>query len=79
MKTKGWVILGIVSGTLGSFYEFTPRNTIKSFAEFLIFDVKVLGYRIRHNDIILFATVMLIISLVSLYKVYKLMRNKNSV
>ena len=72
MKKKGWLVLGIVTGITGSFYEFVPRKTIKSIAEFLLFDVNILGHRIRHNDLILFGAVMLIISFVSFYKVYKL-------
>ena len=72
MKKKGWLVLGIVTGIIGSFYEFVPRKTIKSIAEFLFFDVNILGHRIRHNDLILFATIMLIVSFVSFYKVYKL-------
>lgn len=76
MKRKGWLILGIVTGIIGIFYEFMPRKAIKSIAEFLVFDINVLGHRIRHNDLILFATIMLIVSFVSFYKVYKLMRAK---
>ena len=72
MKKKEWLVLGIVTGIIGSFYEFVPRKTIKLIAEFLLFDVNVLGHRIRHNDLILFGTIMLIISFVSFYKVYKL-------
>lgn len=72
MKKKEWLVLGIVTGIIGSFYEFVPRKTIKSIAEFLLFDVNFLGHRIRHNDLILFGTIMLIISFVSFYKVYKL-------
>ena len=76
MNKKGWLVLGIVTGIIGSFYEFVPRKTIKSIAEFLLFDVNILGHRIRQNDLILFGTVMLIISFVSFYKVYKLSRKK---
>ena len=74
MKKKGWLVLGIITGIIGSFYEFVPRKTIKSIAEFLLFDLNVLGHRIRHNDLILFGCVLLIISFVSFYKVYKLMK-----
>ena len=72
MKKKGWLLLGVATGLVGSFYEFIPRKTIKSIAEFLLFDVNILGHRIRHNDLILLGVVMLIISFVSFYKVYKL-------
>ncbi len=71
-----WLILGIISLGLGSFYEFVPRKTIKLISEFLIFDITIFNYRIRQNDIILIATILIIIGLVSFYKVYKL--NKNS-
>lgn len=76
MEKKGWLALGILSGLIGSFYEFVPRKTIKSIAEFLLFDVNVLGHRIRHNDLILFGTVLLIIGFVSFYKFYRLMKKK---
>ncbi len=76
MEKKGWFVLGIVTGIIGSFYEFVPRKTIKSIADFLLFDISVLGHRIRHNDLILLGTVMLIISFVSFYKIYKLKKNK---
>ena len=72
MEKKGWIALGIATGILGSFYEFVPRKTIKSMAEFLLFDINILGHRIRQNDLILLGTVLLIISFVSFYKVYKL-------
>lgn len=72
MEKKNWILMGILTGTIGSFYEFVPRKTIKSIAEFLLFDINVLGHRIRHNDLILVGTVLLIISFVSFYKVYKL-------
>ena len=72
MEKKGWLALGIAAGILGSFYEFVPRKTIKSMAEFLLFDVNVLGHRIRHNDLILLGAVLLIISFVSFYKIHKL-------
>ncbi|MBS3105675.1 hypothetical protein J4234_05435 [Candidatus Woesearchaeota archaeon] len=75
MKKRGWLALGIAAGIIGSFYEFVPRKTIKSIAELLLFDMDVLGHRIRHNDLILAGTVLLIISFVSFYKVYKLSRN----
>ena len=78
MEKKRWLVLGIVTGIIGSFYEFVPRKTIKSIAEFLLFDVNILGHRIRHNDLILFGAIMLIISFVSFYKVYKLSKkNRN--
>jgi len=76
MKIKGWFILGIAAGIIGSFYEFVPRKAIKSIAEFLLFDINLFGHRIRHNDLILFGALMLIISSVSLYKVYKLRKRK---
>jgi len=72
MEKKGWLVTGILTGMVGSFYEFVPRKTIRSAAEFLLFDVDVLGHRIRHNDLILVGAVLLIISAVSFYKVYKL-------
>ena len=79
MEKKGWLLLGIVTGVIGSFYEFVPRKTIKSIAEFLLFDVNILDHRIRHNDLILFGTIMLIISFVSFYKVYKLSKKKEKI
>lgn len=72
MKKKGWIMLGTAAGIIGSFYEFVSRKTIKSIAEFLLFDVNIFGHRIRHNDLILLGAIMLIISFVSFYKVYKL-------
>jgi len=69
---KGWIILAAVTGLIGSFYHFVPRKTIKEISEFLIFNTTVLSYRIRQNDLVMFSTILLIISLVSLYKVYKL-------
>ena len=78
MKKKGWLVLGMVTGIVGSFYEFVPRKVIKSITEFLIWDINVLGHRIRHNDLILFGTVMLIVSFVCFYKVYKLSMRKDS-
>ena len=53
MEKRGWLMQGIATGMIGSFYEFVPRKTIKSIAEFLLFDIDVLGHRIRHNDLIL--------------------------
>ena len=76
MEKKGWLILGIITGIIGIFYEFVPRKTMRSIAEFLVLDIDVLGHRIRHNDLILVGAAMLIVSFVSFYKVYKLMRNK---
>lgn len=76
IEKKGWLLLGILTGVIGSFYEFVPRKIIKSISEFLIFDITVFGYRIRHNDLILFGAVLLIISFVSFYKIYKLKKRK---
>lgn len=76
MKKKGWLLLGIVTGIIGSFYEFVPRKIIKLIAEVLIFDVTVLGHRIRHNDLILLGALLLIISFVSFYKIYRIKRKK---
>ncbi|MBI2658255.1 hypothetical protein HYX08_06200 [Candidatus Woesearchaeota archaeon] len=76
MEKRGWLIQGIITGAIGSFYEFVPRKTIKSMSEFLLLDIDILGHRIRHNDLILAGCVLLIISFVSFYKVYKLMRAK---
>ncbi len=72
MEKKGWIMLGIATGVIGSFYEFVSRKTIKSIAEFLLFDINVLGHRIRHNDLILLGAIMLIVGFVSFYKVYKM-------
>ena len=78
MEKKGWLALGIASGLIGSFYEFVPRKTIESIAQFLVLDFNVLGHRIRHNDLILAGTILLIVSFVSFYKVYKLSKkNRN--
>lgn len=76
MEKKGWFALGIITGIIGAFYEFVPRKAIRSIAEFLVWDIDVLGHRVRHNDLILVGTIMIIISFVSFYKVYKLMREK---
>ena len=76
MKKNGWLALGISAGIAGIFYEFVPRKTIKSIEEFLLFDMNILGHRIRHNDLILIGAVLLIISFVSFYKVYKLSKKK---
>ena len=78
MKKNGWLALGIAAGILGIFYEFVPRKTIKSISEFLLFDVNILGHRIRQNDLILFGTIMLIVSFVSFYKVYKLSKKREN-
>jgi hypothetical protein len=72
MKKLPWLVLGVITLVIGSFYEFVPRKVIKSISEFLIFNVVVFGYRIRQNDIILVATILLIVSFVSFYKFYKL-------
>lgn len=74
-KTK-WLIIAIITGLIGAFYEFVPRKIIKSITDLLIFDIVVFSHRIRQNDLILFATIMLIISLVSFYKFYKLNKLK---
>ena len=76
MQKKGWLMLGIATGIIGSFYEFVPRKTIKSISELLLFDINIFGHRIRHNDLILIGVILLIISFVSFYKVYKLIKNK---
>jgi len=76
MNKKGWIILGIITGIIGSFYEFVPRKTIRSISNFLLFDADILGHRIRHNDLILIGTILLIISFVSFYKVYTLYQTK---
>ena len=76
MEKKGWLALGIATGIIGSFYEFVPRKTIKSIAEFLLLNINILGRRIRLNDLILFGTVLLIISFVGFYKFYKLRKRK---
>lgn len=75
MKKSTWLVIGILSLIAGGFYEFVPRKAIKSISEFLIFNITVFGYRIRQNDIILAATILLIISFVSFYKFYKLNRS----
>ncbi|MBI4140114.1 hypothetical protein HY483_04085 [Candidatus Woesearchaeota archaeon] len=78
MSKKRWIILGIVTGVVGAFYEFVSRKTIKSLSEFLLFDVDILGHRVRHNDLILVGTILLIISFVSFYKVYRLITNNSA-
>ena len=78
MDKRGWCILGIVTGIIGGFYEFVQRKAIKSISEFLLFDVDILGHRIRHNDLILVGTILLIISFVSFYKVYRLGMNTST-
>ena len=75
MQQRGWVLQGIVTGIIGAFYEFVPRKVIKSIAEFLLFDETILGHRTRHNDLILLGIVLLIVSFVSFYKVYRLRRD----
>ena len=72
ISKKSCLVLAIITLVVGSFYQFIQRKTIKSIAEFLIFDFVIFGYRIRQNDIILVSTILLIISLVSFYKYYKL-------
>ena len=76
MKIRGWLALGIVSGLIGGFYEFVPRKIIKSIAGFLLFDYPIFGYRIRQNDLVLAAALLLIISFVSFYKASKLKNKK---
>ena len=73
MKKFGWVMLGIITGVVGSFYEFVPRKIIKSIAPQLLFDIIIFTHRILHNDLILIATLLLIVSVVSFYKAYTLM------
>ena len=74
MQKNGWIVFGIVTGIVGSIYVFVPRKTIASVSRFFLFDITVLGHRILQNDLILFGTVMLIISFVNFYKVYRLMK-----
>ncbi len=76
MEKKGWLVLGIVTGLIGSFYEFVPRKIVKSISQTLIWDVNILGHRMRQNDLVLIGCILLIISFVSFYKVYKLMKEK---
>lgn len=78
MSKNRWLALAIVTGIVGAFYEFVPRKSIKSIAEFLLFDIDVLGHRIRHNDLILVGTILLIISFVSFYKAFTIYRNKKT-
>ena len=78
MDKKRWLALGIITGLVGSFYEFVPRKAVKSISPTLIWDVNILGHRMRQNDLVLIGCVLLIISFVSFYKVYKLMKNKDS-
>ena len=75
ISKRGWLILAIVTGIIGSFYQFLPRKTVKSIAEWLIFDRTIFGYTIRQNDIILVSTLLLVIGLVSFYKVYTLYKS----
>jgi hypothetical protein len=70
MRNRGWLLLGTVTGIVGGFYEFVPRARIRALAPDLLLDILVLGHRIRHNDLILLGTALLIVSLVSFYKVY---------
>ncbi len=72
MNKKWWILLGTISLIKGSFYEFVPRKTIKSLSEFLLFDVNILGHRIRQNDLILFGNILLIIGFVCFYKIYRM-------
>ncbi|MBS3138785.1 hypothetical protein J4207_03710 [Candidatus Woesearchaeota archaeon] len=71
LTAQGWTILGVVTLLVGGFYHFVPRKTVRSIAEFLIFDVTVFGYKIRQNDIIMVSTLLLVIALVSFYQLYK--------
>ena len=75
MEKKGWLIQGIITGLIGIFYEFVPRKTIKSISQYMLMDIDILGHRIRQNDLMLASSVLLIISFVSFYKVYR-MRKK---
>jgi len=75
MKKSLLLIIGIITFVIGSFYEFVPRKIIKSISELLIFNFMVFGYRIRQNDIILVATILLIVSFVSFYNFYKLSKS----
>ena len=74
LSRKGWILLGAGTLLIGGFYQFLPRKTVKSIAEFFIFDVTLFGYKIRQNDIILVSTLLLVICLVSFYQVYRLYR-----
>ena len=76
MNKKGWIILCIVTGIIGAFYEFVPRKSIKSISEFLLLDMNMLGHRIRQNDLILFGNILLIIGIVSFYKIYRISKKK---
>ena len=71
LTAQGWTVLGVVTLLIGGFYHFVPRKTVRSIAEFLIFDVTVFGYKIRQNDIIMVSTLLLVIALVSFYQLYK--------
>jgi hypothetical protein len=72
LSKRGWLILAIITGLIGGFYQFVPRKTVRSIAEFLIFNFTIFGYTIRQNDIILVSTLLLVISLVGFYKLYAL-------
>ncbi|MBI2671710.1 hypothetical protein HYX16_02135 [Candidatus Woesearchaeota archaeon] len=76
INKKGWLVLAVVTGLIGSFYQFVPRKIIQSIAGFLIFNIVIFDYRIRQNDIILVSTIFLIISVVSFYKFSKLSKKK---
>ena len=78
LSKLNWLIMALLTFIIGSFYEFIPRKIIKSISEFLIFDIIILNHRIRQNDLILIATIFLIISFVSFYKFYKLTYSKYS-
>ena len=76
MNKKGWLFLGIAAGIIGAFYDFVPRKSIKSISEFLLFDINILGHRIRQNDLILFGNILLIIGIVIFYRIYRISEKK---
>lgn len=62
-----WLWIAIPSLILGAFYEFVPRTVIKSISPTLLFDFTIGSKRIRQNDLILVATLLLLIGGIVVY------------
>ncbi len=75
MKRISWLIWSLVCLALGSFYEFVPRASIKALWPALLFDISIGSMRIRQNDLILVATILLTVGIVFLYKWLKMGKN----
>ncbi len=67
-RVRGFCI-AIPALLVGAFYEFVPRAVIKSISPTLLFDFTLGSKRIRQNDLILVATLLLLVGGIMLYTV----------